>query len=154
MIFATSGVQLPFDRFVRMLDTIAGSIDEKIVAQFVSDRYTPENLDVTGFISPTDFESYVSEARIVVAHAGMGSIISALSYEKPVIVVPRESSMREHRNDHQIATAIKMAELGYVFYAHDESELRTLLTANDLPALKKISSQASGTLIDAIVNEL
>ncbi|MDE6861019.1 MAG: glycosyl transferase family 28 [Duncaniella sp.] len=154
MIFATTGVQLPFDRFVRILDDIAGSIDEKIVAQFLPDKYVPANLKVTGFISPIDFDEYVQNSRIVVAHAGMGSIISALNFEKPVIVMPRQSSVGEHRNDHQIATAIKMAELGYVFYAHDKEELKALLTAASLPPLKKIASRASDRLTNAILNEI
>ena len=33
MIFATTGTQLPFDRFIRMLDDLAPLIDEEIIAQ-------------------------------------------------------------------------------------------------------------------------
>lgn len=32
--------------------------------------------------------------------------------DKPIIIVPRLASLMEHRNDHQIATAMRMDELG------------------------------------------
>ncbi len=154
MIFVTTGAQLPFDRFVRMIDGLAGCIEEKVVAQFISDKYHSRNLELTGFISPATFGKYVSDARIVVAHAGMGSIISALELEKPVIVLPRQASLGEHRNDHQVATAEQMSELGYVFYAHDYDEMKALIMAENLPPLRKISKQASPRLIQAIINEI
>lgn len=154
MIFATTGAQLPFDRLVKMLDDIAPTIDEKIVAQFIQSTYRPRNLDVTGFVSPADFGKYVADARIVVAHAGMGSIISALELGKPVVVLPRLASMGEHRNDHQVATAERLTELGYVFYAHDYDELSAFIRAESLPPLRKISTQASSRLVQAIINEI
>ena len=154
MIFVTTGAQLPFDRFVRMIDGLAGCIEEKVVAQFIPDKYHSRNLELTGFISPATFGKYVSDARIVVAHAGMGSIISALEVEKPVIVLPRQASLGEHRNDHQVATAERMSELGYVLYAHDYDEMKTFILAENLPPLRKISKQASASLIQAIINEI
>lgn len=154
MIFATTGAQLPYDRLIMMLDHVASRIDEKIAAQFIPDKFTPHNLEVSGFISPVDFDRYVREARIIVAHAGMGSIISALTYRKPIIVVPRLASLNEHRNDHQTATAEKMRDLGYVYVAETECELLELIGRDNLKPLKQISPQASHTLIDAILNEL
>ena len=55
---------------------------------------------------------------MIYAHAGMGTILSALKQDKPIIIVPRLASLKEHRNDHQIATAMRMDELGYVYVAY------------------------------------
>ena len=42
MIFATLGSQLPFDRFLKMLDEVVPSLfSEEIVAQAIPGDYTP-----------------------------------------------------------------------------------------------------------------
>ena len=83
---------------------------------------------------------------MVIAHAGMGTILSALKQDKPIIVVPRLASLKEHRNDHQMATAMRMDELGYVYVAYDKKQLRDLLMQKDLKPLKHIGNQASDSL--------
>ena len=61
---------------------------------------------------------------MIVAHAGMGTIISAMQHQKPIIIFPRIAALGEHRNEHQMATAKKMKELGYVHVAFNEKELK------------------------------
>ncbi len=53
-------------------------------------------------------------ATAIVAHAGMGTILTALEMGKPLLVMPRRAALGEHRNDHQLATASRFAELGRV----------------------------------------
>ena len=48
----------------------------------------------------------------IVAHAGMGTILTALEIGKPLLVMPRRAALGEHRNDHQLATARRFADLG------------------------------------------
>lgn len=150
MIFATIGTQAPFDRFVKMLDDIAPEIDEEIVVQTIGSQYKAKNIKVIGFIQPDKFNDYFSKARLIVAHAGMGTIITALNMGKPIIIVPRIASLGEHRNDHQIATAMKMDELGAVYVAYDEKQLRDILFKKDLKPLKQIGDTASSELISSI----
>ena len=59
----------------------------------------------------------------MIAHAGMGSIITALELGKPIMVMPRRASLGEHRNDHQVATAKRFAEQGRIMVAFNEKEL-------------------------------
>ena len=80
----------------------------------------------------------------------MGTILSALTQQKPIIVVPRLASLGEHRNDHQMATAMRLNELGYVYVAYDKKQLKDLLLSKDLTPLKQIGSSASRSLIDSI----
>lgn len=84
--------------------------------RFVNIRQSP-------FLEPADFDRHFNAASLVVAHAGMGSILTALSYGKPLLVMPRRASLGEHRNEHQLATARRFASIPAVHIAWDEGEL-------------------------------
>jgi UDP-N-acetylglucosamine transferase subunit ALG13 len=85
----------------------------------------------------------------------MGTIISALTQAKPLLILPRLASMGEHRNDHQIATAKKMQDLGYVQVAFDEKELvekllKMLAVDDDAVSSPQIRQVASDSLISSV----
>lgn len=124
MIFLTVGAQMPFDRLVRWVDEWAGRHPEAtVVAQIGPTELAPRHLEVTPFLDPPAFRKLMTQARAVVAHAGMGSILTALELGKPVLVVPRLGSLDETRNDHQVATAQRFVSEGLVRAAYDEAEL-------------------------------
>lgn len=155
MIFVTIGTQEPFDRLIKIVDDLALSFkEEKIVAQVVKTNLVVENLEVIGFVSPDEFERLMLEATVVISHAGMGSIITALTMGKPIIVMPRVASLGEHRNEHQLATVKKMVEIEGVYVVHDENELRTtiqeVLTLDSKGTGTTFSKVASGGLITSI----
>ena len=151
MIFATIGTQIPFDRFVRMLDEACAGIGEEVIVQTINPQYKPKHLKVVGFLPPDEFAKYFDKARLVVAHAGMGTILSALSKGKPIIIVPRLASLGEHRNDHQMITAMRMNELGYVRVAYDGRQLAAFLKdTEDIKPLIKIDDAASKSLTQSI----
>ena len=80
----------------------------------------------------------------------MGTILSALSTGKPLIVFPRIAALGEHRNEHQLATAEKMKTLGYCYVAKDKDELKSLLLSNNLHPLCSIGDYASASLVQSI----
>ncbi len=127
MIFLTVGTQLPFDRFVQLVDSLATETDEKIVAQVGQAEYCPENLEWKRFYKPDEMDEIFRKARVVVSHAGMGSIINCMRNKKPIIIFPRLSSLGEHRNDHQLDTVMSFADIKGVYPAYDENELKRLL---------------------------
>lgn len=108
MIFVTVGTQLPFDRLIKKIDLLSNQINHKIVAQSGLSKYIPENIDIHETLSDVEFVNYIKKAEIIIAHAGMGTIISCLKEGKKVIVVPRLSKFNEHRNDHQIDTCLEV----------------------------------------------
>lgn len=154
MIFATIGTQAPFDRFVRMVDelSIELSIKEEIIVQTIGLHYKPQNVKVVGFLPPDVFNEYFNKARLILAHAGMGTILSALQQNKPIIIVPRLAFLHEHRNDHQMATAMQFDELGFVHVAYDKEQLRELMVQYDLAPLKHIGNTAAPSLLNSIIN--
>lgn len=146
MIFATIGTQAPFDRFVKMLDELCAEINEEVIVQTIKTQYEPHHVKCVDFLPPDVFQEYFNKARLVIAHAGMWTILSALRQNKPIIIVPRLASWKEHRNDHQMATAMRMDELGYVYVAYDKKQLKDLLMNKDLKSLKHIGEKASASL--------
>ena len=149
MIFVTIGTQIPFDRLIEILDRIAPELDEEIYAQVLRGKYKPKHIKLIDFIEPDEFEKVFAQTRLIIAHAGMGTILSALRNSKPLIIFPRIASLGEHRNEHQSATAQMMKEKNYAYLATNEEELRELLH-KDLRPLKTIGEFASESLIKSV----
>lgn len=153
MIFVTVGTQLAFDRMVRVIDDWAGRTTPtpEVFAQIGPTGFVPRHLEHKTFIEPTEFAERARAATAIVAHAGMGSIITALTYGKPIIIMPRRADLGEQRNDHQLATAARFEGRPGVLVARDETELPGLLgSLADLRAADPIPEFASAGLIKAI----
>ena len=90
MIFATVGSQESFDRLIRAVDewAILRGRDD-VFAQIGGSTLQPKHIKFTKFLEPNEFNRVIREASVIVAHAGMGSIISALELGKPLVVMPR-----------------------------------------------------------------
>lgn len=133
MIFVTVGTQLPFDRLIEGIDQWAESNPEmEVFVQSGKSSCKPQNCNWRQFISQASFDYFLEKADVIVAHAGVGSILSALEYGKPIIVLPRRLEFKEHRNDHQLATAERFCTLDSVHVAWEIEDLPSLL--NDVKA--------------------
>lgn len=152
MIFVTVGTQGPFDRLIQAVDHWAGTHGRSdIFAQIGPSNYRPEHILTQQFIDPAEFRERVELADLVIAHAGMGSIITALELGKQILVMPRRVNLGEHRNDHQVATAKRFAEQGRIEVAYDEHELLDHLDRQRaFEEAKRLGAQASPHLIKAI----
>lgn len=148
----TVGSQGPFDRLISAVDewaALRGRSD--IFAQIGTAKYVPKHIRFTEFVDPLECKRLVEDAQLVVAHAGIGSIISALESEKPIIVMPRRAQFREQRNDHQVATAKHFESTGQVLVAFEEKSLAEKLDyALTLGITERIRTEASPQLIAAI----
>lgn len=152
MIFVTVGAQMPFDRMVRAVDEWAAArARADVFAQIGTTDWRPAHIAWTPLLEPDEFRARVREASVLVAHAGMGSILTALEAGKPILVMPRRGDLKETRNDHQVATAKQFLSLGRVAVAMDEHELPAKLDALEtLAAGEPISRYASPRLIAAV----
>lgn len=152
MIFVTVGTQLPFDRLVRVVDAWAGETGrDDVFAQIGPSRFRPEHIRFQPFVEPDEFARRASEATAIIAHAGMGSILTALQHGKPIVIMPRRADLGEQRNDHQLATAARFEGRAGVSVARDERELPEILARLDqLRASDPIPPFASPGLIAAI----
>ena len=150
MIFVTIGTQLPFDRLIKALDEWNASAQKDIFAQIGKGKYHPKYMKYTSYLEPTEFQSYFSEANIIISHAGMGTIISSLMQQKTVIVLPRRSELGEHRNNHQMATCKKFQNRKGCFVAWNEKELlKHLFKLDDLKP-GSLSEYTSSPLLNTL----
>lgn len=154
MIFLTVGGQLPFDRLVRMLDEIAPTLGEPIFAQVGKSEIKPVNFDAVKFLKPDEFQERFRNARVVVAHAGIGTILTAKKIGKPVILTPRRAALGEHRNDHQLATVAQLGSIKGVHIAQDAPQLLALLSTGELATPDSELSANRAGLIDFLRGEV
>jgi UDP-N-acetylglucosamine transferase subunit ALG13 len=152
MIFVTIGTQMHFDRLVAAVDEWAGLTNTKdVFAQTGPSSYCAKYIKAKPFITPQEFRDCVQHARIMVAHAGMGSILTALEFGKRIVVMPRRSDLGEHRSDHQVATARHFAGQGRILVAADQQGLFVVLDQlNNFDEIEPISPVASPILIATI----
>lgn len=137
MIFLTVGTQLPFDRLVRAVDAWARARGRTDVFGQIADPgpggFRPTAFPWTANVTPGEFQARCQEATLIVAHAGMGSLISAMTHARPILIMPRQAGLGEHRNDHQLATADRLKDRTGVFVAADEATLAERLDALAAP---------------------
>ncbi len=152
MIFVTVGTQLPFDRLIKTVDSWAAqnrSVD--VFGQIGPTPYEPLHMRYSEFVGAVEFREKVEQADLIVAHAGMGSIITALELGKPILVMPRRADLGEHRNEHQMATAKRLLEQGRIHVAFDEEELiGNLRQIESLKVRAALSVDAAPELIESI----
>ncbi len=139
MIFLTVGTQLPFDRLTRAMDRLAPMLAQPVFGQIGRATYVPRNFRAAVSMGPAEFEQCFRDAKIVVAHAGIGTVLKAQQLAKPLILVARRLSLGEVHNDHQLATCSQLRGRPGIYVADDETELEDLLIRREL-------SQAHGSL--------
>jgi UDP-N-acetylglucosamine transferase subunit ALG13 len=149
MIFVTVGTELPFDRIVRPIDDWAKNRKKGTVfAQVGPSNYRPRNIEWVKFLETVDCRAKIAAADVVIAHAGMGTILTALEMGKPILVVPRRAELGEVRSNHQVATAEKLLAQGKVSVAMDEHQLLTRLDQlHSLPSPERIQQHAPRELL-------
>lgn len=152
MIFVTVGSDIPFDRLVKAVDRWAGENNRNdVFAQIGRGGWKPKSIAFTDLLEPAEFKERLAASSIVVGHAGMGTIFSALQNSKPILVMPRRGHLGETRNDHQMATARELLAMGRVSVAFDEAELLECLDRlGELTPKEQISAFAGEDLVGAL----
>lgn len=129
MILVTVGMQLGFDRLIAAMDALAPGIGQPVIAQVGKGTFRPVNMAAHVSIAPAEFEALVEQANLVVSHAGIGTVLTAARFAKPVVLVPRRASLGEHRNDHQLATVRQLAGRPGIVVAENEGDLARAIAA-------------------------
>ena len=136
MIFVTLGTQdKHFDRLLKAVYKL--ETNEKIVAQIGSTEFKsskPEDkFEIHKFLSNEEFEKYMDEARVVITHAGVGTIVYGLKKHKKMIVAARLKKYGEHVNDHQLQILQTFASEGYIIPLENFDDLPKLLEMEFTP---------------------
>jgi UDP-N-acetylglucosamine transferase subunit ALG13 len=152
LIFVSVGGQLPFDRLIEAVDGWAAARGRcDLFAQIGAGSYTPRCFEFSRFLSAPDFERRAHGASGVVAHAGIGVILSARALRKPLLLLPRRAALGEHRNDHQLHTAERFRGRAGIAVAGDAAELwRELDALEALPIADSADSREAEALVHGI----
>ncbi len=151
-IFVTVGTQLPFDRLVKEVDQWAATREGiDLVAQIGNAKYVPQHLEYYPMLASKEFNLIFNEADLLISHAGMGVILSALVNNKPLLVMPRRKKLNEVNTDHQLATAKAFEQSGLLNVAWDNQQLKAFLDQpGKISSRKSIGPHASEELIKGI----
>jgi beta-1,4-N-acetylglucosaminyltransferase len=129
MILVTVGAShFPFDRLLRAVDALPTT--EELVVQHGPSVVRPIGARCVEFMAFDKVSTLVQEARVVVTHAGVGSILLSLTHDKRPVVFPRRRSFGETVDDHQAECARRFARTGLVTLVED-SEALALAVAGD-----------------------
>ncbi len=113
MIFVIVGTDThPFNRLLEWVDEAIEKkiIKDRVIAQIGNSTYKPKNYEYSHFFSYEDMKKLLKKSKLIIAHAGAGTVIDALSLNKKLIVVPRRKKFNEHTDDHQVELAKLLAK--------------------------------------------
>ena len=128
MILVTVGTnEAPFDRLLRAIDELA--LDEPLVVQYGASAVRPRGARCHDFLPYDDLVELIRESRVLVTHAGVGSMMTALVAGRVPVVVPRLARHREAVDDHQLTFARAVEPTGLLRLVEEPSELGSALTA-------------------------
>jgi len=131
VIFATIGSAEPFDRLLGALDGLA--VDEELVVQCGASRARPPGATCVEFMGYGELVDRIRDARVVITHAGVGSVLACLTNGKRPVVVPRLARFREAVDDHQLEFARRLEQAGLVVLVDDTAELPAALAVASEP---------------------
>jgi UDP-N-acetylglucosamine transferase subunit ALG13 len=126
MIFVSVGThEAPFDRLLQTVDGLG--LDEQIVVQHGPSQVRGVGAVESEYLSFDEVVDYIREARAVVMHAGVGSVMISLANGKRPIVMARLERYGEHVDDHQLELARRLEVIGLVTLVEDSAALAEAL---------------------------
>lgn len=134
MILVILGTQdKPFTRLLEALDVQkkAGSIKDEIVVQAGCTKLATDAMKLFDLLPIDEFDALINDADVIITHAGVGSILSALKKGKKVIACARLARYGEHTNDHQLQIQEEFARQGYLISCEDFSKIHEIINKLD-----------------------
>lgn len=151
-VFVTVGSMLPFDRLVCAMDAWAKEHPEaQVHAQIGETSLRPANMEYYTMINPSDYRNHIAACDVVISHVGIGTIVAAMEYNKPLVMVPRQPELHEVTNNHQFATAKWLEDRPGIHIIYSDRELAEAISksiGSDGGSI--IETGTRGKLIDAL----
>jgi UDP-N-acetylglucosamine--N-acetylmuramyl-(pentapeptide) pyrophosphoryl-undecaprenol N-acetylglucosamine transferase len=122
-VLITTGTSrlFPFDRLVHAADAFE---DYDATVQSGASDVRPPGAEVVDFLGFDALSAAIAASDCVVTHAGVGSVLLALSHGRVPIVMPRRPERGECVDDHQVAFAQRLADEGIAFIADGPEDVR------------------------------
>jgi len=113
----------PFPRLLHAVVANADRLPQPVTVQYGNNDFSCEKCQSVAFMDMEQFTLQLTEATLVVTHAGAGSIIHAIQAGKVPVVVPRRTEYGEIIDNHQIEFAQSLATEGRVIITQDVTRL-------------------------------
>lgn len=126
-VVVTVGTErFPFSRALASVqDALPSSCD--VLWQTGHTSYPDLEGEVRAWFPSPKLNAAVSEADLVITHAGVGSVLMALRSGLHPLIIPRQASLGEHVDDHQVELARYLEERGLATVAGPHGDLRELM---------------------------
>jgi UDP-N-acetylglucosamine transferase subunit ALG13 len=151
-ILITAGtLKLPFTRLFDLVEELSNTNSfNKIIVQGIGAANFfkgHSKIEAHDFIEKKQLDLAITNTDILISHAGVGSIVNALSLAKPTVLVPRKAQYNEHFDDHQMQIFQKMQEHP-LFLCIDSQPLDLQQVLNFIQSSKTIQSIPSKGLVN------
>ena len=132
LIFVTLGTQdKPFPRLLeaiqKQIDNGTIPKDEKIIVQAGCTRFKSKDMEIKHYMGVKKFEQLIEESNLIISHAGVGTILTALRKNKRIIAAARLKQYGEHVNDHQLQILENFRDAGYLLALENFEKLNEVL---------------------------
>ncbi|MCW3117443.1 MAG: exopolysaccharide biosynthesis protein [Chitinophagaceae bacterium] len=128
-----------------------GKLSEEIIVQSGHTKYESPFFTIVPFMDVDKLNELYDKARIIITHAGTGSMLNGVKRGKTVIAIPRLKKNGEHIDDHQLEIAAVFAEKKYVLPWYEDDSLNSILQkTNDFVPEKYVSKKE--VIIDYLKN--
>ena len=129
MIFVTVGTH--HQPFTRLIDALVDLPSDELVVQY---GHSPAPASrsagqATAFLAYDALAALMDASEVVVTHAGVGSVLTALRMGHTPIVVPRLERFGEHVDDHQVELTQTLEETGRVIAVWETDELASAVAS-------------------------
>lgn len=104
-----------------------GKLNEEVIVQNGYTQYQSDYLKLQPFLDHDTLDKLYSDARIIITHAGTGSIMKGVKMGKKMISVPRLHKYGEHIDDHQIEIHNEFVKMGYIYPWNENDSLEEIL---------------------------
>jgi len=101
-------------------------------------KYESPFFSIIPFMDVDKLNQLYDQARIIITHAGTGSMLNGVKRGKTVIAIPRLKKYGEHIDDHQLEIAGVFAEKKYVLLWNEGDSLYSILQQPVVSFLKNI----------------
>ena len=152
MILVLLGTQNnSFSRLLKEIDKCIENqiIKEEVIVQAGHTKFISDNMEIFDFIANNKLSELISEARIIISHGGVGSILTGIKKGKKVIAVPRLKEYGEHVNNHQLQIVENFDTKGFIIGLFNMEDLEKILADIDNFCPNKFVSN-SQKIIDII----
>lgn len=106
----------------------SNALKEEIIVQSGHTLMESSHMLIRPFIPPDELIQLYNDARIIITHAGTGSLIKGIKLKKKIIAIARLSKYGEMVDDHQVEILDEFTKLNYILPWREDMSLLDILS--------------------------